>query len=163
MLGDLNKFYPNLRFTYENSKDKITEGRIIANLYCKPTDGHHYFHYGSCNADHIKKSIIFSQTLQLKRMCSEKNDLNVDLEDLKKWFRKRRYSHIKALRLTPSDENNSKIENDVSLVVIYNLTFKNLFQVIRKNLQLLYAIEEVKKGFSPVPFLSFRSIRKVIW
>ena len=67
----------------------------------------------------------------------------------------------KALRLTPSDENNSKKVNDTSLVVIYNPAFKNLSQVIRKNLQLLYADEQVKKVFSPAPFVSFRSMRNL--
>ena len=78
-LQDLNKFHPNLKFTYEKSKEKINfldvvikikEGRVIADLYCKPTDGHQYLHYDSCHADHIKRSIIFSQTLRLKRICS---------------------------------------------------------------------------------------------
>ena len=43
----------------------------------------------------------------------------------------------------------------------YNPAFKNLFQVIRKNLQLLYADEEAKKVFSPAPFVSFRSTRNL--
>ena len=68
---------------------KIKVTRIITDLYCKPTDGHRYLHYDSCHADHIKRSIIFSQTLRLKRICSEKNDLNVDVEDLQIWSRKR--------------------------------------------------------------------------
>ena len=130
---------------------KIKEGRIITDLYCKPTDGHQYLHYDSCHADHIKRSIIFSQTLRLKRICSEKNDLNVHVEDLKTWFRKRGYPDYlikeqveKALRLTPSDENNSKKVHGVPLVVTYNPPFKNLFQVISNNPQLLYADGEVK-------------------
>ena len=133
---------------------KIKEGRIITDLYCKPRDSHQYLHYDSCHANHIKRSIIFSQTLRLKRICSEKNDLNVHVEDLKTWFCKRGYPDYlikeqveKALRLTPSDENNSKKVNGVPLVVTYNPAFKNLFQVIRKNLQLLYADKEVKKVF----------------
>ena len=132
-LEDLNKFHPNLKFTFEKSKEKINfldavikikEGRIITDLYCKPMDGHQYLHYDSCHADHIKRSIIFSQTLRLKRICSEKNDLNKHVEDLKAWFRKRGYPDYvikeqveKTLRLTPTDENNSKKVNDVSLVV----------------------------------------------
>ena len=83
-LEDLNKFHPNLKFTYENSKEKIhfldavikiKEGRIITDLYCKSTDGHQYRHYDSCQADHIERSIIFSQTLHLKRICSKKMTL----------------------------------------------------------------------------------------
>ena len=83
--------------------------------------------------------------------------------DLKTWFRKRGYPDYlikeqveKALRLTPSDENNSKKVNGIPLVVTYNPAFKKLFQLIRKNLQLLYADKEIKKVFSPAPFVSFR-------
>ena len=85
---------------------KIKKGRIINDLYCKPTDGHQYLHCDSCHADHIKRSLIFSQTLRLKKICSEKNDPNVHVEDLKIWFRKRGYPDYlikeqvgKALRL----------------------------------------------------------------
>ena len=118
---------------------KINEGRIITDFYCKPMDGHQYLHYDSCHADHLKKSLIFSQTLRLKRICYEKNDLNVHVEDLKTWFGERgnpdyliKEQVEKALRLTTSDENNSKKVNGISLVVTNNPSFKNLFQVIRK-------------------------------
>ena len=92
LFQDLNYLHPNLKFTYEKSREKIKflgmvikikEGKIITDLYCKPTDCHQYFHYDLCHARHIKRSIIFSQTLRLKRICSEKNDLNVHVEDLK--------------------------------------------------------------------------------
>ena len=102
------------------------EGGIITDLYCKPMDGHQCLHYDSSHTDHTKRSIIFSHTLPLKRICSEKNDLNVDVEDLKIWFRKRGYLDYlikeqveKVLRLTPCNENNSKkskwrfISNDI--------------------------------------------------
>ena len=55
-LEDLNKFHPNPKFTYKKSKEKINflgvvmkikEGRIITDLYCKPTDVHQYLHYDS--------------------------------------------------------------------------------------------------------------------
>ena len=61
---------------------KIKEGRIITDLFCKPVDSHQY-HYDSCHAGHIKMSVIFIQALRLKRICSEKNDLNVHVEDVK--------------------------------------------------------------------------------
>ena len=90
------------------------------------------------------------------------------VEDLKTWLRKRGYPDFlikeqveKALRLTSRDENNSKEVNGVPLVVTYNPAFKNLVQVIRKNLQLLYADEEIKKVFSPAPFVSFRCTRNL--
>ena len=95
LLEILNKLHPNLKFTYEKSKEKINfldvvikikKGKIITDLYCKPTDDHQYLHYDSCDADHIKRSIIFSQTLRLK-ICSEKNDLKrMTLNTLKYGF-----------------------------------------------------------------------------
>ena len=62
-LKDLNEFHPNLKFTYEKSKEKInfldlviklTDGKIVTDLYCKPTDSHQYLHYDLCHAEHIK-------------------------------------------------------------------------------------------------------------
>ena len=66
-LEDLNKIHSNLDVVI-----KIKEGSIVTDLYCKTTDGHQYLYYDSCHADHIKRSIIFSQTHRLKRLCSEK-------------------------------------------------------------------------------------------
>ena len=57
---ELNKFHPNLKLIYEKPKEniyflnvviEIKEGRIITDLYCKPTDGYQYLHCGSCHAD----------------------------------------------------------------------------------------------------------------
>ena len=67
---------------------KIKEGRIITDLYGKPVDGRQYLHYDSCHADHIKRYIIFSQTLRLKRICSENNDRNLHVEDIQICFAK---------------------------------------------------------------------------
>ena len=143
---DLNKFHLNLKFTYKKSKEKINfldkiinikEWEIITDRYC-------------------------NETLRLKRACSEKNDLNTHVEDLIKedilkillWLHKREYPHNlvteqdeRALRITSSDDNNNKKVNGIPLLVTYNSAFKNLPHVIRKNLQLLYADEQVKKVF----------------
>ena len=83
-LKDLNEFHPYLNFTYEKSQEKInflhlliklTDGKIVTDLYCKSTDSHQYLHYDSCDAEHIKRSIVFSKILWLTRICSQKSDL----------------------------------------------------------------------------------------
>ena len=51
------------------------------------SQSHQYLHYDSCHANRVKRYIIFSQTLRLKTICSEKNALDGHVEDLKKWFR----------------------------------------------------------------------------
>ena len=98
-LKNLNEFHPNLKFAYEKLKRKLifqiqsllTDGKIVADLYCKPTDSHQYLHYDSCHAEHIKRSIFFSQTLRLKRICSQKSNLDSHVRELKNWFSKRGY------------------------------------------------------------------------
>ena len=141
----LNQFHPNLKFTFEKSKKKfifldlvikLTDCKIVTDLYCKSTDSHQYLRYDSCHADHIKRSITFSQTLRLKRICSQKSDLDSHLKELKNWFSKRSYPAKvineqvnRALRseenVKEKDEENMK-ENSVPLVVTYNTNFKNL-------------------------------------
>ena len=53
VLNELNKFHPNLSFTYETSKERVNflalkvslrNGSISTDLYVKPTDGHQYLH-----------------------------------------------------------------------------------------------------------------------
>ena len=99
-LKNLNEFDSNLKFIYEKSKEKInfldsviklTDGKTVTDIYCKSTYSHTYLHYDSCHAEHIKRSIIFSQTLRLKRICSQKSNLDSHVKELKNWFSKRGY------------------------------------------------------------------------
>ena len=66
-LNELNKFHPNLSFTYETSKERVNfldlnlsirNGAISTDLYIKPTDGHQYLHYYSSHPEHIKNLIL---------------------------------------------------------------------------------------------------------
>ena len=43
-------------------------------LYKKPTDSRSYLHYNSCHPVHIKNSIIYSQFLGFKRICTRNTD-----------------------------------------------------------------------------------------
>ena len=51
---------------------KLVVGKIVIDLYCKPTDSHQYLYYDSCHAEHINRSIVFSQTFRLKKISSQK-------------------------------------------------------------------------------------------
>ena len=181
-LERLNNFHPNLKFTHERSREEINfldvtvrvnHGEFITNLYCKPTDGHQYLHFESCHPSHTKSSIIFSQALRMRRICSKKSDLVANIGKLKDWFKERGYpedmvnKETKRALESPSLGRSKTSERSVSgncgtgvpLVVNYNPALCRLGQVIRKNLCFLYQDEEVKQVFSPAPFVSFRSVR----
>ena len=69
----------------------FNHGEFITNLYCKLTDGHQYLHFESCHPSHTKSSIIFSQALRMRRICSKKSDLVANVGKLKGWFKERGY------------------------------------------------------------------------
>ena len=78
-LKELSGFHSSIKFTFEKSKMKlnfldvvikIKNERLSPDFYSKPVDNHQYLHYSSCHAEHIKKSVIYSQTLRLRRICS---------------------------------------------------------------------------------------------
>ena len=57
-------------------------GDQTTDFHSKPVDGHQYLHCDSCHAEHMKESIIYGQTLSLRRICLERKDLKSYVEDL---------------------------------------------------------------------------------
>ena len=181
-LSRLNSFHPNLGFTHERSREslnfldvtvKIQQGEFVTDLYCKSTDGHQYLHFHSCHASHTKTSIVYSQTLRMKRICFRKSDLIVNINKLKDWFRERGYpeeivnketkraleSSISSCNSKPKKNTQGDKQKGTPLVVTYNPFLFHLGQTIRQNIFLLYQDEEVKSVFTPAPFVSFRTAR----
>ena len=182
LLNRLNRFHPNLRFTQERSREslnfldvtvKIQQGEFVTDLYYKSTDGHQYLHFESCHASHTKTSIVYSQALRMKRICSRRSDLIVNINKLKDWFRERGYPEEivnketkRALESSIGSFNNrsKKITQDdrqkgIPLMVTYNPFLCHLGHTIRKKIFLLYQDDEVKRVFTPAPFVSFRNAR----
>ena len=94
-LTDLNNYNPHIKFTYVFNKEHVSfldlkvsvcDGKLTKDLHVKPTDRHQYLHYTSAHPNHTKRSIVYSQTLRLSRICSYKNDFEKHLEQMKSWF-----------------------------------------------------------------------------
>ena len=152
---------------------KIQEGEFVRDLYCKSTDGHQYLHFDSCHASHTKTSTAYSHALIMKIICSRRSDLIVNISKHKDWFRERSYPEEmvnketkRALESSIGSSNNKSKKNTqgdreegIPLAVTYNPFLCHLGQTIRKILFLLYQDEEVKRVFTPAPFVSFRTAR----
>ena len=78
-----NNIHLNIKFTHDYSKTtlplldvtvQIAQNKIFATLHKKPTDSLSYLHYNSCHPVHIKNSIIYSQFLRYKRICTRNTD-----------------------------------------------------------------------------------------
>ena len=95
-----NNFTPNLRFTYASSEKSISffdliitvsERKLKTTLHIKSTDRNQCLHYTSSQPEHTNRSIFFSQTLRISRLCSEKNDFKNYRCKMKSWFLRREY------------------------------------------------------------------------
>ena len=80
---EFNYFNPNIKFTYElseasiNFQDlniKLSNGNPQTSLYMRPTDRHQYLHFQLRYPKHVKRSIVYSQTLRVNRTWSQKED-----------------------------------------------------------------------------------------
>ena len=175
-LESLNNFEPYLKFTHEFSKEnipfldlkvKLVDGKIKTDLYIKETDRHQYLHYSSSHPNHTKRSIVFSQGLRIKRICSEEEDFNTHIGEMKSWFQKRAYpekvidKELGKISFSYKGSKNSRKNKGIPFVVTYHPLLQELSNIITKNLNWLYADDEVKKLFSPGPMVSFRSARKL--
>ena len=106
-----------------NVVTEIKNGRLGTDICSKLVDSYQYLHYNSCHEEHIKKIIICSQTLRLRKICSERKDLKSHVEDLKGWFLRRCYPQQvakeqvdRALRLPlKRDIQKNKNANDIPL------------------------------------------------
>ena len=74
----INNFNQYIKFTYEYSAENIPfldlkvglkDGKITTDLHVKPTDHSQYLHFSSAHPNHTKRSIVFSQTLHMSRLC----------------------------------------------------------------------------------------------
>ena len=145
----------------------IEEESFTTDLYCKPTDCHQFLDYGSAHPIHNKRSIVYSQCLRIKRLCSSENKCSERLEELRSWFGNRGYpkgivdSQLrKVTERRREDLLTRRVRRKscgVPLVVTYNPRLSKLGNIIRKHLPILYSNTEAKTVFSPAPFVSFRS------
>ena len=176
-LENLNIFYSNLKFTREKSKTSVNSLDVIValidqhyetDLYCKPTDCDQFLDFNSAHPIHLKKSIVKSQGLRIKRICSSnaasKNYFGYHLESLKGWFHNRGYhktlvdNHLKRVTETRQiSDQTYKRGNGVPLALTYHPRLKNVNDIIKKHLVFLFAKEQVENIFTPPSFVSFRA------
>ena len=175
-LSRLNGFHPTLKFTHNHSKKfvnfldvsvKINEGKIETDLYIKPTDCHQYLHYDSSHPLHVKLSIVYSQGLRVRRICSSDEKIENHFGKLQEWFCKRGYpSNLVQNQLEKSKSklreelflsNNKKTSCGVPLILTFSPILKEVSKTLREYLPLLYTDRRVKEVFTPAPFVSFRN------
>ena len=134
----------------------------------KPTDRHQHLHFSSAHPNHTKRSVVFSQTLHISRLCSNESDFERNKEKMRSWFVKREYpkklidSEITKVKFNIRETNRkNKGKNGVPFLVTYHPLLNSLYGIIRKNLHLLNMDQRVKQVFSSQRIVFFRSTHKL--
>ena len=166
-----NNFTPNLRFMYESSEKSISfldliittsERKLKTTLHIKSTDHHQYLHYASSHPEHTKRSVVFSQTLRISRLCSEENYFKHYRSQMKPWFLKREYPEkLIENKMRKVKFCKDKVVKSIPFIVMYHPQLKNLGRIINQHIYLLNRNKGTKKVFSPRPMDSFRSPHKI--
>ena len=83
-MKELNSSSDHIKFTFESVKENtnylgvninLSNGHLMTNMYVKPKDnGHQYLDYSSSHPSHIKRSIVHSQSVRARRLCSLESD-----------------------------------------------------------------------------------------
>ena len=174
----LNQIFPSIKFEINYSKTEINFLDVLVTrvgdslktyLYTKETDTHQFLEYSSCHPFHVKKSIPYSQTLRLRRICSDDFDFKKRTEDLRQWLLARGYSdkivkeqifeasqtsREEALRekSTPRNESN----RDFLTLTYHPAIVDKIHQILEKNQHVLACGHEHNSLFERVPMISFK-------
>ena len=82
---------PTDSIPYLDTLCKIKNGKIITDLYRKPTDKNQYLLTSSCNPIECLDSIPFSLAMRINRICSEEEDRQFRFQELKEMLLSREY------------------------------------------------------------------------
>ena len=84
-MKELNSFCDHIKFTFESNKENInflnvninlSNGYLMTDMYAKPTDCHQSLDYASSHPNHMKSSIVYSQSLRARRLYSLESDFS---------------------------------------------------------------------------------------
>ena len=126
-------------------------------MYVKPTDCHQYLDYSSSRPNHIKRSVVYSQSQRARRLCSLESDFLKHCNKMKSWFLKRGYPEnmtdkdMKKVKFPEKGSKKSKEFKGFPFVVTYRPSLNCLSRISKVNLNILYISREPKAVFSPGP------------
>ena len=122
---------------------KLNEGKISTDFYFKSTERHQYLHFTSSHPNHTKRSIVYSQGLLVKRICSEKKDFLKHMREMKLWFLKRGYpenivdQELGKVESSESSRRTNKKDKGVCLVTMYHPLLQIIGMIFHRHLDLL--------------------------
>ena len=167
-IKELNEKHKTIKFDFQFSPRKFAfldtmlyndeNNNIQTTLYCKPTDQQAFLHAKSDHPRSPKSSILYSQALRLKTICSASTEFHKNCSIIKQKFLDRQYKgevldeQIKKVdrterkELFTCKEKNNK--NRIPLSITYNRRIPNISKIVNKNWNILQTKHRISQSIS---------------
>ena len=168
----MNKIHPTIKFTLDYSTVSLSfldvtvylsdDGKLSTDLYKKETDTGHYLEYNSMHPPHCKDSIVYSQTLRLKRICDKENTFAKRTKELQYNLKQCGYKKRKVsedIEKAVVSKNGTVRKSDkpterLPFIIEYNDRLPNVRHLIKE----LWPICQISNTFKnmPPPIVSYK-------
>ena len=139
----------------------VQDGRVVVDLYRKPTDRNQYLLTSSCHPAHVTTNIPFSLALRIVRICSFPETRDLRLKEMKELLLTRGYKAgvvngaIEKARSIPREEALRKVqkkENERPVFVIqYDPRLPSISGIIKKHWRSMISRDPKMKETFPLP------------
>jgi hypothetical protein len=153
---------PTDSIPYLDTSCKIKNGKIITDLYRKPTDKNQYLLTSSCHPLECLDSIPFSLSMRINRVCAEETDRDRRFKELKEMLLDREYSPgivdaaIAKARAIPRQRalqrvSRQNITNRPVFVVYFDPRLPSIPKLTRKHWRSMVSQSDYLKEVYPEP------------
>jgi hypothetical protein len=171
-----NAIHPNIIVDLRTSTENIEfldvciiikDGKLITDLFTKKTDKHLYLHADSSHPTYVKKSIPYGLTVRVRRICSEETSYQHERKNIVTNLKKRGYREklinieIKKAEGKTREEllkqkGRPNKNNKLPLSVVYSKSLPNIYKILKKNENVLFKDERLKKLYEGRIITSFK-------
>ena len=154
---------PTESLAFLDTSLSIKDGKIITDLYRKPTDRNQYLLPSSCHPAHVTDNIPFSLAYRIVRICTEPETRDIRLTELKQLLLSRNYKQnivnaaIEKAKLIPRQKAIEKVESERSttrrpvFAVTYDPRLPSLPGILKKHWRTMVGEDPYLKEVFPLP------------
>ena len=176
----MQSFHPSIKFTFDISPTSVTfldisvsieDGSFATSIHYKPTDSHSYLHYTSSHTPSTRNSIVFSQLLRLRRLCSDDEQFNRECLRMASFFFERAYPQdvvdtavTKVRHVSRADAliKRDRVDPDRPTVCItFHPHTVPIPRILRSNWHILSQSRQVGQIFDVKPLVAYRRDRNL--
>ena len=145
----------------------IQDGKVLVDLYRKPTDRNQYLLTSSCHPAHVTTNIPFSLALRIVRICSNQDTRDLRLKELQDLLMARGYKSgvvkgaIEKAREIPRQEAIQKVEKKQQqrpvLVIQYDPRLPSITDIARRHWRTMVSRDpRLQQVFPEPPLVAYK-------